>query len=47
MLDLLTEVSRVSIAMVAEATDPVYDFIQYLRFSRLRQRIEQWFFSHL
>jgi hypothetical protein len=47
MLDLLTEVSEVSVTMVAEATDPVYDFIQLRRFSRLRQRIEQWFFSHL
>jgi hypothetical protein len=47
MLDLLTEVSETSLAMISEATDPVYDYLQLRRYSRLRQRIEQWYCSHL
>jgi hypothetical protein len=47
MFDLLTEVSETSLAIVSEATDPGYDYLQLRRYSRLWQRIEQWYCSHL
>jgi len=47
MFDLLTDVSEAALVLVTEATNPVLDYLRLRRYTRLRQKIERWFYSHL
>jgi hypothetical protein len=45
--DLLTDVAEAALDLVAEASNPIEDYIRLRAFSRLRHHIERWFYSHL
>ncbi len=47
MFDLLTDVSEAALVLVTEATNPVLDYLRLRRYTRLRQKVERWFYSHL
>jgi hypothetical protein len=47
MYGLLTDVTEAALLLVATADNPIEDYIRLRAFSRLRHRIERWFFSHL
>ncbi len=47
MYSLLTELSDAILAQVADASDPIADYVQLQPFTRLRRQIERWLYSHL